>query len=82
MPSKGKASASGASKDTENYHLNYDGKIPKKRRKVDVPSRFQKNKENIDIDLGWDDMSEDANLNDVMKIKIGTLDKNPFNFDN
>jgi hypothetical protein len=43
MPSKGKASASGASKEGEKYHLDYDCKNPPKRRKVDVPSCSQKN---------------------------------------
>jgi hypothetical protein len=35
-----------------------------------------------DIDLGWGDASKDAYLNDIMKNKIGTPDKNPFDFDN
>jgi hypothetical protein len=52
MPSKGMASASGASKEEENNHLNYDGNIPKKQKKVDVPSRSQKNKKNLNINLG------------------------------
>jgi hypothetical protein len=37
---------------------------------------------NMDIDLGWDDASEDAYLNDIMKNEIGTLDENPFDFNN
>ncbi len=82
MPSEGEASASSASKEEEDYHLDYDGKIPQKQRKVDVPSCSQKNKKNLDIDLGWDDVPEDAYLNDVMKNKIGTLDENPLDFDN
>jgi hypothetical protein len=82
MLCKGKASASDASKEEENYHLNYDGKIPQKWRKVDVPSHSQKNKKNLDIDLGLDDATEDAYLNDVTKNKIGTLDKNPIDFNN
>jgi hypothetical protein len=73
---------SGASKEEENYHLNYEGKIPKKWKKVDVPSCSQKNKKNLDIDLGWDDASEDAYLNYIMKNEIGTLDENPSDFDN
>jgi hypothetical protein len=82
MPSKGKASMSSASKQEENYHLDYDGEIPKKWKKVNVPSCSQKNKKNLDINLGWDDASKDAYLNDIMENKTGTLDENPFNFDN
>jgi hypothetical protein len=32
MPAKGKASVSSASKEDENYHLDYDGKITKKKK--------------------------------------------------
>jgi hypothetical protein len=81
MPSKGKASTSGASKEEENYHLDY-GEIPPKWKKDDVPSCSQKNKIKLDIDLGWDDASEDVYLNDIMKNEIGTLGENPFDFDN
>ncbi len=71
-PAKGKASASGASKEEENYHLDYNGKIPPKWGKVNVPSCSQKNEKSTDIDLGWGDASKDAYLNNIMKNKIGT----------
>ncbi len=45
-----------------------------------MPSHSQRNEKNADIDLGWDDTFEDAYLNDIMKHRIGTLDKNLFNF--
>jgi hypothetical protein len=82
MPSKGEASASSTSKEEENYHLDYDGKVPPKWRKVNVPSCFQKNKKNLDINLGWGDASKDAYLNDIVKNKVRTPDKNPFDFKN
>jgi hypothetical protein len=55
MPSKGKASVSGRSKEEENYDLGYDGKIPQNKGRLMCPLTLREMKKMQT--LIWDGMT-------------------------
>ncbi len=95
MPSNDYASASNESKAKENFYLS-EGKKNKKRRLGDVPSSScscksggtskkcgtSKKRQNLDIDLDWDETFKDTFVTDieVADLKNGIQVENPFVF--